>query len=61
MVSSYWDYNADSLRVLLENGADVDAEDNKGFTPFQIALAEEHYETARLLLDYRARIVSNTM
>lgn len=61
MVLSRWDSNTDSLRVLLENGADVDVEDDKGFTPFQIALAEERYEAARLILDHRARIVLNTV
>ena len=60
MVSSLRNPNADSLRLLLENGADVEAEDDEGLTPFQIALAEEHHEIAQLLLDHRARIVSNT-
>ena len=52
--------NAKSLTLLLENGADVDVEDDEGFTPYQIALAEEHYKMAWLLMDHRDRIVSNT-
>ena len=52
--------NALSLSLLLESGADVDVEDDEGFNPIQIALVEENYEIARLLLDHRARIVSNT-
>ena len=51
--------NVDSLPLLLENGADVDVEDDEGFTSYQIASAEEHYKMARLLLDHRARIVPN--
>jgi ankyrin repeat protein len=53
--------NVDSLRLLLENGADVDVEDDKGLTAFQIASANGHDEIAQLLLDHRARIVSNTI
>ena len=49
----------DSLRLLLEKGADVDAVDDKGLTPFQIASAKRHHEIAQLMLDHRARIVSN--
>ena len=52
--------NPRSLSVLLENGANVDVEDDEGFTPYQIALAEEHYEISRLLCDHCAHIVSNT-
>jgi ankyrin repeat protein len=60
-VSSCDDPNVDSLRLLLENGADVDVEDDKGLTAFQIASANGHDEIAQLLLDHRARIVSNTI
>ena len=59
-LSSCRDPIAHSLSLLLENGANVDVEDDEGFTPYQIALAEEHYKIARLLLDHRSRIVSNT-
>ena len=59
-LSCRWDPNADSLTLLLENGAHVDVEDDEGFTPYQIALADENYKIARLLLDHRARMVSNT-
>ena len=52
--------NVLSLSLLLESGADVDLEDDEGFTPIQIALVEENYKIARLLLDHRARIMSNT-
>jgi ankyrin repeat protein len=53
--------NADSLCLLLENGADVDVEDDKGLTAFQIALAEGHGKIAQLLLGRRASIVSGSM
>jgi ankyrin repeat protein len=46
--------NADSLRLLLENGAAVDVENDKGLTPFQIASSEGNHEIAQLLLDHRA-------
>ena len=59
-LSSCDDPKTDSLRLLLEKGADVDAEDDKGLTPFQIASAKRHHKIAQLLLDHRARIVSNT-
>ena len=59
-LSSCRDPSALSLSLLLESGADVDLEDDEGFTPIQIALVEENYEIALLLLDHRARIVSNT-
>ena len=59
-LSSCRDPNPYSLFPLLESGADVDLEDDEGFTPIQIALLEENYKIARLLLDHRARIVSNT-
>ena len=52
--------NADSLRLLLENGADVDVENDKGLTLFQIAsrLLEKkqsraHREIVEFLLDHR--------
>jgi ankyrin repeat protein len=39
-VSSCDDPDVGSLRLLLENGADVDVEDDKGLTAFQIASAK---------------------
>jgi ankyrin repeat protein len=62
-VSSCDDPDVGSLRLLLENGANVDVEDDKGLTAFQIASAKgwRHREIAQLLLDHRARIVSNTI
>jgi ankyrin repeat protein len=53
--------NVDSLRLLLKNGANVDVEDDKGLTAYQIASAKGHQRIAQLLLDHRARIVSNTI
>jgi ankyrin repeat protein len=60
-VSSCDDPDVGSLRLLLENGADVDVEDDEGLTAYQIASANGHDEIAQLLLDHRARIVSNTI
>jgi ankyrin repeat protein len=60
-VSSCDDPDVGSLCLLLENGADVDVEDDEGLTAYQIASANGHDEIAQLLLDHRARIVSNTI
>jgi ankyrin repeat protein len=57
---SYWVPDA-YLRVLLENGADVDAEDDEGQTPFQIASSKGYHEMAQFLIDHRSCIVSKTM
>ncbi|KAN0132161.1 hypothetical protein V8E53_009927 [Lactarius tabidus] len=57
---SYW-VPKEYLRVLLENGADVDAEDDEGQTPFQIASSKGYHEMAQLLLDQCACVVSKTM
>lgn len=44
-LSFYLAPNADSLCLLLENGADVDLEDyDKGMTPFESALPEKRHE-----------------
>ena len=40
------------VRVLLERGANVSAEDYKGQTPSQIASARGHHTIAQLLLDH---------
>ncbi|KAN0136448.1 ankyrin, partial [Lactarius tabidus] len=53
--------DVDSLRPLLENGADLDVEDDEGLTPFQRASSKGHRWIAQLLLDHRASIVSNTL
>ena len=69
MVSSSWSPNAKSLCLLLENGADVDVENDQGLTALQIASSKEegsrwpevYRKIAQLLLDHSSRIVSDTM
>ena len=39
--------------LLLEHGANVDARDDEGQTPFSIALANGHRKLARILSNYR--------
>jgi ankyrin repeat protein len=62
-LASSWSPNVDSLRLLLENGADLDVEDDEGLTPFQIASKYGRHESeiAQLLSDRRpsASVVSN--
>ncbi len=43
------------VRVLLQYGADVGAEDDDGMTPLDVALSEEHREKAQLLSDHRLK------
>jgi ankyrin repeat protein len=38
--------------LLLEHGADVGVEDNKGRTPFYVALSKGHHDIAKLLSEY---------
>ena len=58
-ISYCWDPNSDCLRLLLENGADVDVEDNKGLTPFQIASSQEnrHHKITQILFDHRTSMI----
>ena len=49
-------HDADLSRLLLENGADVNAEDDNGLTPFQIATSKGYRSTAQLLLDHGASV-----
>ena len=39
-------------RILLSHGADVDAEDEEGMTPAQVALARGQAELAQLFSEY---------
>lgn len=43
-----------TLEILLENGADVDITNGKGWTPLHIASYYGHLEVAQMLLDYGA-------
>jgi ankyrin repeat protein len=43
------------VRVLLEHGANVDAEDSEGRTPFQIASAKGYDEIMKLLSEHGAK------
>ena len=44
--------NVESARVLLENGADVSAQDMMGFTPFERAESGGFHDITQLLLAY---------
>jgi ankyrin repeat protein len=39
----------DISQLLIEHGADVDAQDDEGQTPFSMAMANGHQELARFL------------
>jgi ankyrin repeat protein len=39
----------DVSRLLIEHGADIDAQDDEGRTPFSMALANGHRKLARFL------------
>jgi ankyrin repeat protein len=43
-------------RILLAHGADVDAEDEEGRTPLQVALASGETEMAQLLSEYCSKV-----
>jgi hypothetical protein len=46
---------AEVVRVLLEHGANASAEDSNGRTPYQIASAEGHDESMKLLSEHGAK------
>ena len=46
---------AEVVRVLLEHGANVGAEDSNGRTPFQIASAKRYDEIMKLLSEHGAK------
>jgi ankyrin repeat protein len=39
------------VRILVENGADVNVTDSEGYTPLQRAVASGHTEIAGILMD----------
>jgi ankyrin repeat protein len=41
--------SVEGTRLLLEHGANIDAENNKGETPFQVAMKEGHHEMVEFL------------
>ena len=49
-----------TVRLLLDNGADVDVRNERGETPLWIAGEGDHAETVRLLLGRNANPISQT-
>jgi ankyrin repeat protein len=45
----------DAFRILVEHGADVDAEDGDGMTPLQLSLEGGHEEVSQLFSGYSRR------
>lgn len=43
------------VRLLLQHGANIDAKDSEGHTPFEIASSEGNWWIAKVLSDYQAR------
>ena len=48
----------DVLRLLLEHGADLDAEDKDGKTPLQLSLDRGHDEVTQFLSGYSSKPMS---
>ena len=42
-------------RILIENGADINAKDKFGSTPLEKTVDDKHFETAQLLIDHGAK------
>lgn len=55
-IEALWRGNAREIEMLLNSGADVDAESSVGFTPLTQATRMRHLSSARLLLDRGARV-----
>ncbi|KAI4261765.1 MAG: hypothetical protein L6R42_003040 [Xanthoria sp. 1 TBL-2021] len=48
--------NITKAKDLLRKGADVDTQDSRGFTPLLVAVREQNFELANLLLSYKADV-----
>ena len=42
-------------RILVEHGANIDAEDNEGRTAFQVSLDEGYHDIAKFLSDHDSK------
>lgn len=49
---------SDMCKLLLDNGASLDALDNDKFTPFQVAAYSNHLHVCKVMLEYGADIES---
>ena len=49
--------NIKELKILLENGANIDEKDNRGRTPFHYASWNGHLEIVKLLNNYKIRVL----
>ncbi len=48
--------NIETIQRLIEQGADVNASDEYGFTPLMQAVGDNHYDVAKLLLENGAKV-----
>ncbi len=44
------------VRLLIENGANINVQNNEGYTPLYLAVVFEHFKSAQLLLDAGADV-----
>lgn len=60
-ISLHWaveQKNVETIKLSLENGADVNKEDEKGNTPLHLAVKNKNIEVAKLLLENKANVNS---
>ena len=46
--------------MLIDNGANIEAKDNDGFTPLLCAIENDNIDTTKLLIEMKANIEANT-
>ena len=51
LISNFQNIKIDVIRVLMENGASIDAQSEQGFTPIYMAAQEGHEDIVNYLLE----------